>query len=308
MFLRRWKAFLLAALLMAMCAHKAPPIAKDRLNPRLSKATVINTRQIQLTFTEEIDTLSLTPENVLITSDSETLGVLLLYPSLSPSEIIIVTEPMEDIEYNIQGQVLDKAENIGSFVCRIQGSITPDTIAPWVISYSEGKSGSEFTLEFSEAMDTTELSFSIVPKKKYLPEWLTYRSIRFLPENPSESLAVDTTYYVYLRKASDISGNTAKPFITSMTRDTTHEPILLSGKALIDDTPAESGIVLLSRDNLLGVALVTKGEFTFAVRDSLNFDVLVVSGAYSGRGSVEAAADNIIRLRKEQVDIDSLVD
>lgn len=308
MFLRRWRTFLLAALFMTMCAHKAPPLAKDRLNPRLSKAAVINTRQIQLTFTEEIDTLSLTPENVLITSDSETLGILLLYPSLSPSEIIIVTEPMENIDYDIRGQVLDKAENIGPFVCRIKGSTVPDTIAPWVINFSEGKSGSDFTMEFSEAMDTTRLSFSIVPKKKYLPEWVTYRKIGFRPENPSESLAVDTTYYVYLRKASDISGNTVKPFITSMTRDTMHESILLRGKALIDDTLAESGIALLSRENPIGVALVTRGEFTFAVRDSLNFEVLVVAGAYSGRGNVNATADNIIRLKKEQVDIDSLVD
>jgi hypothetical protein len=305
---RLWHLSFLAALLTATCAHKAPPIAKDRLSPRLSKVAVINTRQVQLTFTEEIDTVALTPNNVLITSTTETLGVLLLYPSLSASEIIIVTQPMKDVTYQIQGRVLDKAENEGLFTSRIQGSTRPDTIAPWVTGYSQGKNKYEFLLDFSEAMDTTRLSFSVVPRKNFVSEWLNHRRVRFLPASPNESLAYDTTYYLYLKTAGDISDNAVKPFITSVTPDTAHTPITLRGKALIENTPADSGLALLARDNIMGIAFVIKGEFAFMVRDSLYFDVVVVSGAYSGKGRAAAAAENIIRLKKEHVDIDTLID
>lgn len=293
---------------MVMCAHKAPPIAKDRLNPRLMKASVINTRQVQLTFTEEIDTLTLSPENVLITSATETLGILVLYPSLSASEIIVVTQPMKKITYEIHGKVLDKAENEGTFVGRIQGSTAPDTIAPWVVTFSEGKSKDEFLIHFSEAMDTTKLSFSIIPRREFRYTWVNYRRVKFLPADPNESLAHDTTYYFYLRQASDISGNTVKPFITSVARDTAHTPIFVRGKAFIDEAPIESGLALLIRNYPVGIAFVARGEFTFTVKDSLDFDLLVVSGAYSGRSRVSAAAENIVKLEKEEVDIDTLVD
>lgn len=296
-----------AVLLTAMCAHKAPPISIDRLNPRLSKVAVINTRQVQLTFSEAVDTLGLTPDNVLIASATETLEIVLLYPSLSASEIIVVTEPMQEIQYEISGRVLDKAGNEGSFTSRIQGSSAPDTIAPWVINYSEGKSKSDFQVRFSEAMDTTWLSFSILPGKEFTSRWLDHRSASFLPAAETESLALDTTYYFYLRNARDLSGNAARPFITSVTPDTAQAPILLRGRALIDDAPIASGIALLLRQEVVGAAVVSSGDFAFMVRDSLPYDVVVVSNDHSGTGRVDAASDNIIRLKKERLDIDSFI-
>ncbi|UCF71288.1 MAG: hypothetical protein JSW49_03130 [candidate division WOR-3 bacterium] len=295
-------------LMAIVCAHKAAPIAKDRLRPRLSNVAVINRRQIQLTFTEDIDTLSLTPDNISITSASETLGVLMLYPSLSASEILIVTQPMENVAYEIRGEVLDKAENKGTFTRRVQGSTTSDTIAPWVTRFSEGKSRHEFYLHFSEAMDTTDLTFSIMPRKEFRPEWMNHRRALLMPANPTDTLGSDSVYYIYVKKGSDISGNALKPFITQMTHDTISLPITLRCKAMIDGNPVEKGLAILSRDEPINITFVTAGEFTFVVPDSLESDVLVVSDTYSGRARVSVTADNIIHLRPEKIDVDSIID
>ncbi len=296
-------------LLMAIvCAHKAAPITKDRLRPRLSNVAVINERQIQLTFTEDIDTLSLTPDNISIASGSETLGVLMLYPSLSASEILVVTQPMENVTYEIRGEVHDKAENKGTFIRRVLGSTTRDTIAPWVTRLSEGKSRHEFYLHFSEAMDTADLIFSIVPRKEFRPEWRNHRRALLMPANPADSLGSDSAYYIYVKKGSDISGNALKPFITQMTRDTTSLPIILRCRAMIDGKPVEKGLAILFRDEPMNITFVTAGEFSFALPDSLESDVLVVSDTHSGTGRVSVTADNIIHLRPEKIDVDSIID
>jgi hypothetical protein len=87
-----------------------------------------------------------------------------------------------------------------------------------------------------------------------------------------------------------------------------YRPITLKGKALIDEIPVNSGLTLLKRMNLVAIALVAKGEFTFDVRDSLAFDVQVIADEYSGKGTVMIGADNIIRLEKGKIDIDRLID
>ncbi len=305
---------LLVLLICVTCAHKAAPIARDRLSPRLTKAVALNTRQIQLTFTEEIDTVALTPDSVSITSDSETLAVLTIYPSLSLSELIVVTAPMRDTFYDIRGQVLDRAENKGMFATRMRGSTLPDTIDPWVIAQSRGKGMSEFIISFSEVMDTNRLSFVIVPRKTFSADWLDLRRVRFTLRDPADSLPPDTTYYIYVRTAADISGNAARSYVAPIVAeaarpsDSIPPPVILSGKALINDVPADSGLAFLSRDRLIGIAFIARGEFRFVVRDSLSFDATVVSGTHSGRARVDAAGENIIQLREEPLDIDSLLD
>lgn len=304
------KTWMLVAItaVAAMCAHKAPPLFKDRLSPRLNKVAVINDRQVQLTFTEEIDTLFLVSDSVLITSADETLGVQLMYPSLSAAEIIIATEPMKDVRYEITGTVLDKAENRGIFATYFQGSTSPDTIAPWVASYSEGVKKSEFFLQFSEAMDTTGLSFNVLPPRQFLARWRNYRHIEFIPAPEGESLNYDTTYYLYLRSARDLSGNSSAPFITSVTPDTVFSRIRLTGKVLVDTVKARTGMVLLYREHPLSIAFIVDGGFSFSVRDSLPYNVIAVSGEYSGSGIAAAGNENTIFLKKERIDIDSLID
>jgi hypothetical protein len=299
---------LILMLLILACAHKAPPIAKDRLNPKLISVEVLNTRQIQLSFSEKIDTAALVADSVLVTSVQDTLAVLQLYPSLSASEIVLITKPMENVTYEISGVVFDEAENKGNFKSHFQGSTLPDTIAPWLTGYSQGRNTQDFFLNFTEALDTLSLEFSIIPKKKFIPVWVNSRYIRFIPETAGESLGFDTTYYLYLKQARDISGNQAATFITSITPDTVYRPITLKGKALIDEIPVNSGLTLLKRMNLVAIALVAKGEFTFDVRDSLAFDVQVIADEYSGKGTVMIGADNIIRLEKGKIDIDRLID
>ena len=303
----RKRVALICILLISVCAHKAPPISKDRLSPKLLKIAVLNTRQIQLSFSEDLDTIASAPDSILIASAGETLGILLLYPSLSASEIVLITTPMNRVVYDITGIVFDNAENKGSFRSTFQGSTTPDTISPWLAGYAQGRNTSEFFLNFSEAMDTTYIAFSIVPKKEFTPVWANSRYISFIPEASSESLGFDTTYYLYLKKARDISGNYTAPFIISITPDTVYRPIILTGKALINGTPVTEGIALLIREKPVGIALVQKGEFAFDVRDSLAFTVRVITEDYTGTGTVRAGADNIIRMEKGEIDIDLLI-
>lgn len=293
-------------LLATTCAHKAPPIAKDRLKPRLSKASAINNRQVQLTFSEPIDTAALVPGNVAIAADRDTLDIILLYPSLSPAEIVVVTAPMRDIPYTITGRVLDKAGNEGTFTRRIQGSTVADTIAPWVIEHAAGKTRNEFTLGFSEAMDTTWFAFSVLPEKNFTPAWLDLRRARFVPAAESESLATGTKYYFHLDHARDLSGNRARPFITAITPDTTARPVALRGRALHGDASVAHAIALLRRTQVVDATLVTAGNFTFMVQDSLPYEVIVISDGLSGKDRVDAASANVIRLSEERLDIDSL--
>ncbi len=298
----------LMVLLTAVCAHKAAPLAKDRLNPRLTKVSVINNRQIQLTFTEEIDTLTLFPDSVFIRSEDETLTALLMYPSLSASEIIIATEPMKAVSYEINGLVLDKAENRGPFSSTFQGSVKPDTIAPWVTAYSEGEDKHEFFLQFSEAMDTMSASFVIVPRRDFIAEWASHRHARFIPATGNETLSYDTTYYIFLKSARDISGNKSIPFITSVTPDTVYNRVSLAGRALTDDVPVKTGLAILVRDHPIGISFVTDGNFSFSVRDSMPYTIQVIAGKHSGSGIAIAGNDNMISLKEEVLEIDSLID
>jgi hypothetical protein len=304
--MQKWSAFIFVLLLA--CAHKAPPLSKDRLNPKLIRTTVLNARQLQLSFNEEIDTLALFPDSVHITSPKDTLTVMSLYPSLSASEIVVATSPMKKDGYEIVGSVFDKAENKGNFRSSFQGTTSPDTISPWVAGSAEGRNTREFFLNFSEAMDTTTLLFAIVPKKQLLPVWVNYRYVRFIPESGSESLCFDTTYYMYLKQASDISGNYIQAFITAITPDTVYRPIRLQGRALIDGSPAQSGLAILKREKPVGIAMLKKGAFTFEVRDSLAFDIQIITPDHSGKGTVMVGGDNIIHLEKGKIDIDRIID
>ena len=302
------KSLMFIFIMLLACAHKAPPLSKDRLNPRLLKATALNARQLQISFSEEIDTLALFPDSMTITSSLDTLMVLHVYPSLSASEIVVATSPMSNVIYEIAGAVFDKAENRGTFAAKFQGTTSPDTISPWVAGYAEGRNTREFFLNFSEAMDTTTLMFSVVPKRQLIPSWDNYRHVRFAPESGSESLGFDTTYYMYLKTARDISGNRAQSVITSITPDSIYRPIRLKCKALLDEDPVAEGMAILKRELPIGVAFVKNGEFEFEVRDSLYFDVLVITSDHNGSAQVMVGGENIVELQQGKVDIDRIID
>ncbi len=284
-----------------MCAHKAPPIAKDRLNPQLQKILALNNRQIQFTFSEEIDTLSFNPENITISSPEETLTVITLYASLSAWEIIVVTDEQKDEVYEAAGYIFDKSGNKGNFKMSFSGSITKDTIKPWFVDYSEGANQNFFHLKFSEAMDTSLMKFEIIPSKNFYGHWLDCRTCEIVPSTTSDSLHFDTTYYLYIDNgARDVSGNYLEPFITSITPDTIYEPIILRGVVMLDDTLARSGLAWLERERMLGIAELENGEFAFEVRDSLPYLVRVLSGEYSGVKEFTAGKEDTLPLRIEE--------
>ena len=307
-FVVRKRVALMLMLQIVACGHKAAPLAKDRFSPRLQQISVLNARQIQLSFSEEIDTITLMPDSIQINSAQDTLEIMLSYPSLSASEIVLVTAPMTDITYEISGHVFDKAENKGSFKNNFQGSAMPDTIAPWVAGYAQGRNQHEFFLVFSEAMDTTSVAASVIPRREFIPVWENHRHVRFIPASGIESLGYDTTYYLYLKNASDISGNPAARFVTSITPDTVYRPSILRGQALIDDTPAKAGIAVLFRERAVGISVIDNGEFSFQVRDSLPYEVQVISNGYSAKSNVALNSENIIKLHEGEFDIDRLID
>ncbi|MCK4251701.1 hypothetical protein KAX97_09640 [candidate division WOR-3 bacterium] len=301
-------AVFISIFIWASCAHKAAPLSKDRLNPKLQKVSALNNRQIQFTFSEILDTLNLKPEYFSILSEEETLKIMTLYPSLSASEIIAITEIQFDKVYEVSGYVFDTAQNKGNFKESFIGSSKPDTITPWIVNYSKGANHKEFSLIFSEAMDTTFLTFFILPKNDLKPEWQNLRACHLIPEIPDDSLSYDTTYYLYIDKgARDINGNTIDIFITSITPDTIYKPIILKGTAHVNDTLIKTGLAVLKRKYPIGITLVDHGDFSFEVRDSLFYTIEVISGKYSGSAEVSVDRVNNIILKLEEKDIDSLI-
>ena len=295
--------------IFTVCAHKAPPLSKDRLSPKLQEILALNNRQVQFTFSEQLDTLDLKPDYFTITIAEDTLDVILLYPSLSAAEIVALTESQSDRIYEVSGYVFDTAQNKGVFKRSFSGTSRPDTISPWVVDYSKGANHRHFFLKFSEAMDTTFFEFYILPKKLLKPVWKNIRTCFLVPEAMDDSLRYDTTYYLYLDKgARDITNNTISTFVTSITSDTLYEPIILQGTVQIHDTLVKTGVAVIKREYPLGITVIEQGRFAFEVRDSATYTVEVLSGDYSG--SAEVSVDSIwtINLRQEGKSIDSLFD
>lgn len=295
------------ALLIITCAHKAPPLVKDRMKPKLQNIIALNNIQVQFTFSEEIDTLNLSTENFRITMGEDTLRIKTLYPSLSAAEIVAITELQMDSEYSVNGYVYDTAQNKGAFDMEFTGTSRPDTIAPWIIKFSEGSRQKEFFFHFSEAMDTTFFSYSMVPKKELVSEWRNPRVCFLLLADTTDALAFDTTYYVYINQGCrDLSGNLFGTLVTSITPDTAYKPLILKGSAQINDSLVITGIALLRRETFSGITLIKGGDFQFEVRDSLPYTVEVFSDKYWGSATVSIDSINIIYLKLEEKDIDCI--
>jgi len=274
---------ILTTLVILSCAHKAPPLFKDRVKPKLQKIQSLNNRQVQFVFSEDIDTLGLTPDWFTITSKEETLGIVTIYPSLSASEIVAVTEPQIKTEYDVTGWAFDTAQNKGTFSASFIGSTT-------------------------QAMDTSFLEYYIIPKKNLTPVWLNLRVCRFTPEAPSESLHYDTTYYLFIKNGvHDISGNTPLPFITSVTPDSIPPPFQLKAEVHLNDTIVKNGYALLKKPHIAGITFVKDGGFSFSVRDTGAYEVEVISGEYSGSARIRVDTTNIINLEHKKKNLDNII-
>jgi len=293
--------------ILCNCGHKGAPLVKDRLRPSLKKAASLNNRQILFSFSEGIDLKSLKTEDVTITADSQALRIITFYPSLSNSEIVCVTEPQKAVVYEVSGTVYDSSENKGNFKTRINGSIRPDTVAPLVKTYSQGFRKNTLSIQFDEAMDTNSITVKVLPKRSFTAAWLDYQTVNVLPRDSADVLRYDTTYYFLVRDCQDLSGNKSPPLVTRITPDTAYQPIYLRGKVKHLDTLAANGWVVLSRDRPVGIAQVDRGEFLFEVRDSLAFNTDAVWGNFHGRAEVRAGQENLIDLKPEAFNIDSLL-
>jgi len=289
------------------CGHKGAPLVKDRLRPGLKKVASLNNRQILFSFSEGLDIKSLKPEDIAITADSQALKIITVYPSLSNAEIVAVTEPQKAIVYNVSGTVYDSSENKGIFKAQVTGSVRPDTIAPIAKTYSQGSRRDDITIQFDEAMDTSSITIKILPGKSFTAVWTDYRTVNLLPRDSAEVLRNDTTYYFLIRDCRDLSGNRITPLITRVTPDTAYQPLYLRGKVKYNDTLAAGGWAVLSRDRPIGIARIDRGEFLFEVRDSLSYWTDAVWGDRHGRAEVRAGQENLVDLKPEKFDIDSLI-
>ena len=293
-------------LLMTACAHKAAPLFKDRMNPKLMNVSALNNRHVLCIFSEAIDTLNLQPDFFTISAGLDTLDILALYASLSTSEIIAVTAPQSDTGYDLSGYVFDLNENRGYFRASFAGTSSPDTIQPWVVQFSQGRKTNRFWLFFSEMMDTSHLAFYTAPKTDLTLRWENVRTCHLQPD--SAALHPDTTYYLLITDgARDITGNTIKPFVTNITPDTAYRPLLLEGTVLVNDTLAGFGFAVLKKQTPVGFALVANGAFTFEVRDSARYDVDVLVGPYAGSGTIAIGEENIIMLEPQEKPLDSII-
>jgi hypothetical protein len=302
-----YSACVLLTLFIA-CGHKAAPLSKDRLSPKLLKVTALNNKNVQLTFSENLDTLNMDNNYFSITSSTETLSVITTYPSLSASEMIVVTEAQRETEYTLTGYVFDPAENKGSFEKTFTGSSFPDTIAPWVVDYSQGKNHSAFILRFSEAMDTSFFSYYIVPPKTLKTVWRTHRDCRVLPDTLRDILRNDTTYYLLIHNgARDLSDNRIESFITSITPDTAYTPVPLEISVRLADTSLHHGIAVLRKDIPVALGIVKNGSCSFEVRDSSTYKAIVIYEFYSGEADVRPGGKNIVTLSADKKDLDSII-
>jgi hypothetical protein len=306
--MRRGLQGIMSAVLFIMmaCAHKAAPLFKDRMNPKLIDVSALNNRHLQCIFSEAIDTLNLQPDFFSIAAGQDTLEILALYPSLSASEIIAVTAPQSDTLYDFSGYVYDMNENMGTFTSSFTGTSVPDTIRPWFVQYSQGGKTERFRLFFSEMMDTSYFRFHTAPKTDLAVGWENVRACRLQPD--SGALHPDTTYYLLIVDgARDITENIAKPFVTRITPDTTYRPLLLEGTVLVNDTLATEGLAVLKRTIPVGFALVENGSFIFEVRDSAQFSIEILTGPYAGSDEVAVGDENVIKLEPQEKTLDSII-
>lgn len=299
---------LISIFILMKCGHKAAPLARDRQPPSLKKVASLNNRQILFSFSEGIDTNSLKPENFTIRADSQSLKVITLYPALSSAEIVAITDPQAEVVYDVSGSVYDSSENKGNYKGKFTGLTRPDTLAPIVQSSAAGPNKRIWAAQFNEAMDTSYLSFAILPKKSFVPVWRDYRTLSLVPRDSAEALHYDTTYYFLIRQARDFSGNPLVPFTSRITPDTIYKPYYLRGKVKLNDSLVAAGWAVLSRDRPVGIAPIDKGEFAFEVRDSLAFFVDAVWNNCHGRAEVRAGRDNAVNIKPEEFNIDSLID
>jgi hypothetical protein len=294
-------------LFFLLCAHKEPPLHIDRVDPKLKKIVALNEHQVMLQFSEELDTLSLNLENFHILSENDTLMLLSLSQGNTPDQIFLYTVRMKPIEYAIEGKVYDKSMRFGFFRGKFTGSMRPDTIAPWVKNYSKGYRLKSFFFQFSEPVDTTSLKYRIFPRHNMTTKWQGMSYLTIVPASEADSLNYDTTYYLYLYNLKDFGGNRIMPFITTITPDTIYEPLFMRGKAVYQEKPVEKGIAMISREKVVGISLLEKGEFLFEVRDSMGYFIQVYGDGIYGEDTIFVGSPNIIKLTPRAFDLDSVI-
>jgi len=294
--------------IITVCAHKAPPLFKDRVHPKLTRIKALSNCQVLLSFSEDIDTLSLDERSIIVYSHSDTLEIVALYPSLSAAEIMCLTDTQFPVKYQVTGAVYDTAQNKGIITSSFEGSTKPDTVAPYIAKYSQGANTHEFILRFSEAMDTSGITYHIIPAFTTLCEWLNLRTCRIAPQDPNDIFAPDSTYYLFInRSAYDVSGNPLVQFITSITPDTAYKPFLLKSEVRANDTLARDGIAVLKRSEPKGIAFIRNGQVTFEVRDQEAYTIEALCNGYYGSNVVWFDSINIITVWPNGKTIDSII-
>lgn len=308
--MRKSLAFLALIIITLGCGHKAAPLAKDRLRPSLKKITALNNRQLLFTFSEVISVKSLTPDQIRINSINDTLDtlpVLMLYPSLSDAEVVLITAPQSAVEYRATGSVFDTSGNKGNFQKSFSGTNQPDTIVPEVVAYRQGKNNRFFMVQFNEAMDTTEFEFLVLPRKQMSAIWPDCRRLVIQPKDSSQTLGQDTTYCCWLRRVLDLSRNALPSLTITITPDTSYQPLYIRGHALAADTLLKTGVAVLSLQEPLAISLLQNGNFNFEVRDSLTYRVDIFSAGQHGYREIQVGREDTILVLPDTINLDRFI-
>jgi hypothetical protein len=307
--MRKCICCLIGTLILTLaCAHKAAPLFKDRMKPKLVRVRALNDRQVQMSFSEDIDTLGFDEKSIVIYSDPETLRIIAVYPSLNAAEIVCLTEEQAPVKYHIAGAVFDTAQNKGIIASSFEGSRVPDTVAPYIAKYSQGARTYEFVLQFSEAMDTSHIAYYVLPDHATVHEWQNLRSCRVIPQDPNDPFKPEMTYYLFIdRGVCDASGNPLPRFVTNITPDTAYKPMLLKSEVRVHDTLVRAGIAVLKRPDAQGVAFIKNGQVSFDVRDQDAYTIEALSNGYFGSATVWFDSVNVITLLSAEKTIDSII-
>jgi hypothetical protein len=81
----------------------------------------------------------------------------------------------------------------------------------------------------------------------------------------------------------------------------------MRGKAVYQEKPVEKGIAMISREKVVGISLLEKGEFLFEVRDSMGYFIQVYGDGIYGEDTIFVGSPNIIKLTPRAFDLDSVI-
>ncbi|HID32787.1 MAG TPA: hypothetical protein EYP24_05365 [bacterium (Candidatus Stahlbacteria)] len=289
---------------MIGCAHKAPPPAPDFYPPELDRVTVRDQHHLIIRFTEPIDSTTL--DSLMI----EDLGIIAGH--IQGSELVLLTEQMEEREYTYTVVARDRALNRRFIKGAFKGSDRLDTIPPEVAAITPPPFGTSVPrylrgkIRFTEELDTTlSPAIYLLPgTTRVRPRWR--RDMVCLEFHYPDTLETTATYQILIiGNISDISKNgnqiiKAFPFTTDSILP------LIETRGRVD--PSCTSLVVARKEEItgIGVNLPITG-YRLYLKDTADVSLMAIriTPPMVGYGMV---GDSIINLKDTSaIDLEDLL-